>query len=108
MSTVPPIRREILVDANPETAFEVFTARVGKWWPVEDKSVYGAGTTVAFEDGQIIERSAVGQVAASAAAWVSASRARRVSARVCSACSARTRNSRRVRAMVHSPTMAHE
>jgi uncharacterized protein YciI len=63
VSTVPPIRREILVDANPETAFEVFTARVGKWWPVEDKSVYGAGTTVAFEDGQIIERSAVGQVA---------------------------------------------
>ena len=28
MSTVPPIRREILVDADPAAAFEVFTA-----WP---------------------------------------------------------------------------
>ncbi|HEY6312016.1 MAG TPA: hypothetical protein VIY52_14600 [Streptosporangiaceae bacterium] len=63
MSTVPPIRREILVDANPETAFEVFTARVAEWWPVADKSVYGAGTMVAFEDGRILERSADGQVA---------------------------------------------
>jgi uncharacterized protein YndB with AHSA1/START domain/uncharacterized protein YciI len=63
VSTVSPIRREILVDANPETAFEVFTARVAKWWPVADKSVYGAGTMVAFEDGQILERSADGQVA---------------------------------------------
>ena len=25
MSTVPPIRREILVDAGPQTAFDVFT-----------------------------------------------------------------------------------
>ena len=27
MSTVPPIRREILVDAEPDAAFEVFTVR---------------------------------------------------------------------------------
>ena len=63
MSTVPPIRREILVDANPETAFEVFTERLGLWWPLAELSVFGAGATVAFTDGQIIERSADGRAA---------------------------------------------
>jgi uncharacterized protein YciI len=57
---MPPIRREILVDADPQTAFEVFTARIGHWWPVAGHSVYGAGGTVAFDDGQIIERAADG------------------------------------------------
>ena len=39
MNEYPPIRREILVNADPQTAFEVFTARLGRWWPVADKSV---------------------------------------------------------------------
>jgi uncharacterized protein YndB with AHSA1/START domain/uncharacterized protein YciI len=60
VSAVPPIRREVLVDADPALAFEVFTARIGRWWPLEDKSVYGAGASVAFTDGQLIERSAGG------------------------------------------------
>jgi uncharacterized protein YciI len=60
VNTVPPIRREILVDADPQTAFEVFTARIGRWWPVAEHSVYGAGGTVAFDDGQIIEHAADG------------------------------------------------
>jgi uncharacterized protein YciI len=63
VSTVPPIRREILVDADPATAFEVFTERLGVWWPLAELSVYGAGATVAFTDGQIIERSADGDAA---------------------------------------------
>jgi uncharacterized protein YndB with AHSA1/START domain/uncharacterized protein YciI len=63
VSTAAPIRREILVDAGPEVAFEVFTARVGQWWPVAEKSLYGAGATVEFTGGQIIERSAAGQQA---------------------------------------------
>jgi uncharacterized protein YciI len=63
VSTVPPIRREILVDANPATAFEVFTERLGHWWPLAELSVYGAGATVAFIDGQIIDRSADGPAA---------------------------------------------
>ncbi|HEV2240595.1 MAG TPA: SRPBCC domain-containing protein [Streptosporangiaceae bacterium] len=60
MTTVPPIRREVLVDADPAAAFEVFTEGVGRWWPTE-KSVYGPGGTVAFTDRQIVERSADGQ-----------------------------------------------
>jgi uncharacterized protein YciI len=60
VSTVPPVRREILLEADPGTAFEVFTTRIGAWWPLAELSVYGAGATVAFTDGQIIERSADG------------------------------------------------
>jgi uncharacterized protein YciI len=56
VSKVLPIRREVLVDADPDTAFEVFTARIARWWPVDAHSVYGAGSTVAFEGGQIVER----------------------------------------------------
>ena len=59
MSTVPPIRREILVDAEPAVAFEVFTAGIGQWWPVEEHSVYGKGAAVALDEGQIVERPAV-------------------------------------------------
>jgi hypothetical protein len=38
-------------------AFEVFTAQIARWWPLADKSLYGAGTTAAFDGGQIVERS---------------------------------------------------
>jgi uncharacterized protein YciI len=58
---LPPIRREILVDADPATAFDVFTGRIGQWWPLDDLSVYGAGGTVAFADGRIVERSEAGE-----------------------------------------------
>jgi hypothetical protein len=63
VSTIPPIRREVLVDADPVTAFEVFTASLGRWWPLAELSVYGDDATVAFTDGQIVERSADGQAA---------------------------------------------
>jgi uncharacterized protein YciI len=63
MSTVPPVRREILVDADPPTAFSVFTTAIGRWWPLAEHSVYGAGATVAFVDGQIVERSPQGEEA---------------------------------------------
>lgn len=63
MSTVPPIRREVLVDAGTETAFDVFTAGIGRWWPVSGHSVHGAGGTVTFTRGQLVEQSAAGQQA---------------------------------------------
>jgi len=63
MSTVPPIRREILVDADPAAAFEVFTAGLGRWWPLDELSVHGKGATVAFTDGRIVERSPDGETA---------------------------------------------
>ena len=60
---LPPIRREILVDTDPATAFAVFAGRISQWWPLEDLSVYGPGGTVGFADGQIVEQSASGDAA---------------------------------------------
>jgi uncharacterized protein YciI len=60
---VPPIRREVVVDADQETAFEAFTAGIGRWWPIAELSVHGAGSTVEFAGGQIVERSAGGETA---------------------------------------------
>ena len=58
---VPPVRREILVDADPATAFDVFTERIGHWWPLDELSVYGTGGTVGFADGRLVERSEAGE-----------------------------------------------
>jgi uncharacterized protein YciI/uncharacterized protein YndB with AHSA1/START domain len=59
--TLPPIHREILVDAPPDVAFALFTSKIGDWWPLAGLSVFGAGATVAFEDGALVERSPDGQ-----------------------------------------------
>jgi uncharacterized protein YciI/uncharacterized protein YndB with AHSA1/START domain len=59
--TLPPIHREILVDASPDTAFALFTEKIGDWWPVASHSVFGAGATVAFEGETLVERSPGGE-----------------------------------------------
>ena len=45
---VPPLRREVLVDAERAVAFEVFTERIGAWWPLADFSVHGGDAEVRF------------------------------------------------------------
>ena len=47
---VPPLRREVLVEAGRDLAFAVFTDQISAWWPIGDHSVHGAGATVAFVD----------------------------------------------------------
>jgi uncharacterized protein YciI len=59
--SVPAVRRQIVVRADPMTAFDVFTSHIGRWWPLAELGVYGAHATVAFLDGEIVERSADGQ-----------------------------------------------
>ena len=59
--TVAPIRREILVAASADRAFDLFTERIGDWWPLARFGVYGDGT-VGFESSSaggraIVERS---------------------------------------------------
>jgi len=49
-AAVPPLRREVLVDAGRDLAFAVFTDRIGAWWPLGDFSVHGADASVAFVD----------------------------------------------------------
>jgi uncharacterized protein YndB with AHSA1/START domain/uncharacterized protein YciI len=58
--TVAPLRRAVIVEANPETAFAVFTANFGSWWPLAEYGVYGDGT-VEMADGEIVEVSAAGE-----------------------------------------------
>lgn len=50
-----PVRREVIVAASPSRAFELFTARIGDWWPLAEFSVFGDGT-VAFEGSRLVER----------------------------------------------------
>lgn len=61
MSNLPPLRREVLVEADAAFAFSVFTEQIGSWWPVAELSVHGAEASVSFEDGMIIEQSPAGE-----------------------------------------------
>lgn len=40
-TTTEAIRKTVLVDFTPEEAFELFTARIGTWWPVRSHSYGG-------------------------------------------------------------------
>jgi Activator of Hsp90 ATPase homolog 1-like protein len=61
VSALPPVRREVIVAVAPDLAFDVFTRDIGRWWPLEENGVYGAGATVAFEDRDLVERSPAGE-----------------------------------------------
>lgn len=62
MTAIAPVRRQVVVPARPEAAFAIWTAEIGKWWPLDrGHSVYGAGGTVAFVHGQLVEESAEGR-----------------------------------------------
>lgn len=55
MNEPAPIRREVIVGADPDLAFRVFTDDISSWWPLDGLSVHGSGSSVAFSDGKIIE-----------------------------------------------------
>jgi uncharacterized protein YciI len=55
MTSVPPIRREIVVGAPPEVAFALFTSHIGAWWPLAAYSVFCG--SVALEGDRLVERS---------------------------------------------------
>jgi len=55
--TIAPVVRTIEVAAPVETAFALFTAHIGRWWPVAGgHSVFGEGALVAFEGEELVER----------------------------------------------------
>jgi uncharacterized protein YndB with AHSA1/START domain/uncharacterized protein YciI len=56
MDQLPPIRRQVVVPATAEVAFDVFTNEIGLWWPVGEFSVHGDGADVGFRDGRVVER----------------------------------------------------
>ena len=43
----------MIVDADRDLAFRVFTERIGAWWPLAEHSVHGADATVAFVDAGV-------------------------------------------------------
>jgi uncharacterized protein YndB with AHSA1/START domain/uncharacterized protein YciI len=61
--SLPAIRREVLVEADPAFAFEVFTEQIGHWWPLEDLGVHGKDASLSFEDRDLVERSPSGEKA---------------------------------------------
>ncbi len=59
------IRKTVLVDFAPEEAFDLFTARIGSWWPVRTHSYGGEQVTgVVFEQrvgGRVYEVTDAGE-----------------------------------------------
>lgn len=58
-----PLRRQLVVPAAAEIAFDVFTGEIGRWWPLHVLSVFGAGATVALRDGRLVETAPDGREA---------------------------------------------
>ena len=55
MSSIAPIRRQIVVPATADRAFTAWTEQLHAWWPFGRHSVYGEHATAAFVDGRLIE-----------------------------------------------------
>ena len=55
MNRIPPVQREVVVDLEPDRAFQVFTDKIGEWWPLGDFGVFGAGASVVVREGMIVE-----------------------------------------------------
>jgi uncharacterized protein YndB with AHSA1/START domain len=59
--TAPPVLRSVAVAVDAERAFEVFTRRIGDWWPLAQYGCFGEETDgVAFEGARLVERSKSG------------------------------------------------
>lgn len=65
--TSAPVTKTLVVAVPPERAFELFTARVAEWWPVETHALHaGEVETVVNEcreGGRVYERTADGREA---------------------------------------------
>jgi uncharacterized protein YndB with AHSA1/START domain len=64
-TTTETIRKEIHVDASPETAFRVFTEEIARWWPLHKYGIFLEDRdTVDFEDREgwrLVERAKDGR-----------------------------------------------
>jgi len=60
---VLPIRRQIVVPTDPTDAFALWTDGLSGWWPFAGHSLFGVGSTVDFQDGQLVETSTNGDTA---------------------------------------------
>ena len=63
-TALEPVRKQISVACDVESAFRTFTEDIATWWPVESHSITGEGTTAVFEPGaggRMYERAPDGQ-----------------------------------------------
>ena len=63
-TAIEPVRKQISVECDVETAFRTFTEDIATWWPVESHSITGEATTAVFEQangGRVYERARDGQ-----------------------------------------------
>ena len=67
MSTHPttaPLLRTVTVAVSAERAFEIFTRRIGDWWPLSTHGCFDdEAAGVAFEGDLLVERSKAGEEA---------------------------------------------
>lgn len=67
VTTTETIRKEIFVDAAPETAFRVFTEQTAAWWPLDKYGLFLENAkSVDFEDRdgwRLVERAEDGREA---------------------------------------------
>ena len=62
--TAAPLLRSVTVAVPVERAFEVFTRRIGDWWPLQTHGCFGEqASTVTLERGVLVERSTDGNEA---------------------------------------------
>ena len=58
------VRKEVTVPLDPARAFDLFTARIGEWWPLGTHSLHGGeAETAVFEPragGRLYERTRAG------------------------------------------------
>ena len=54
--SLAPIRCEVVVATDQQSAFGWFTAHISAWWPVTELSVLGAESSVGFEGELLVER----------------------------------------------------
>lgn len=52
-SDLAPVIKQVVVPCTPERAFELFTGRIGDWWPLATHSVGEAHTTGVTVDGRV-------------------------------------------------------
>ena len=62
--TTEAVRKAVLVDADPETAFRVFTDQIQSWWPLGTHGIFGDDAeALAFEESKLVERAKDGREA---------------------------------------------
>jgi uncharacterized protein YndB with AHSA1/START domain len=71
VTDLPPVLRAAYVHRTPDDAFRLFTDHVGAWWPLATLGVFGGRSSLAFEDGRLVERALDGtrSVWGSVLAW---------------------------------------